>query len=228
MEANLLAKTEQEARTRPRRKRTGRKRTVFSVPHFFPAPVRQLWRSAEKEEQQRAHRTCVSILEYWLGKKSKSEVAAELSLPVLRVWQLSQAALSGMLAGLLKQPRARRGRARTWAGAPEDDPKQLKREVLKLKTELSRTEDLVRVLRTAPWLPENEAVGAELSLRLKPKGAQHAAKNAAKKAAKTGAKQRAKRNGQSVERVRQSRVERTRTGAHQRDPAAEQPADPRR
>jgi hypothetical protein len=36
----------------------------------------------------------------WLGKRDREAVAKELSIPTLRVWQLSQQALSGMLAGL--------------------------------------------------------------------------------------------------------------------------------
>jgi len=91
------------------------------------------------------------ILEYWLGKKSKSEVAKELGVSPLRVWQLSQKALSGMLAGLLVQPRRRVG-PEAFERTGSESPAQLKRQLVALEKELERTEDLVRVLRSAPWL----------------------------------------------------------------------------
>jgi len=115
----------------PRRRRRGRKRTKFQVPKRFPLPVRALWQLASEEERKRAHETCTAILEHWLGKASKKEVARTLSLPPLRVWQLSQQALSGMLAGLLVQPRVRgrlsampkAGRAGERSeGAAQEDP----------------------------------------------------------------------------------------------------------
>lgn len=133
-----------------RRKRTGRKRTVF---HRYPQaawPVRGLWESAPAPEKERAHRTCMLILEYWLGKKSKSEVAAELEVKPLRVWQLSQQALSGMMAGLLPQPRRRVSRE-VFEPRGSESREALKRRITTLERELARTEDLVRVLRSAPW-----------------------------------------------------------------------------
>ncbi len=133
------------------RKSTGRKRTVFQ-PQDRPAPaVRELWTQASEAEQRRAHEACMLMLEYWLGKKTKQEVADELEVPLLRVWQLSQQAVSGMLAGLLKQPRRRRTSEEIANTIPENDPVHLRRQIRELETKLSRTEDLVRVLRTAPW-----------------------------------------------------------------------------
>lgn len=146
-----MDETVRHGESKPRRKRTGRKRTVFQAP-ARPAPaVRELWTQASQAEQRRAHETCMLMLEYWLGKKSKQEVASELGVPLLRVWQLSQQAVSGMLAGLLKQPRRRRTPAEIASTAPEDDPVRLRGQIRELETKLSRTEDLVRVLRTAPW-----------------------------------------------------------------------------
>lgn len=135
---------------RPRRVRTGRKRSVFQAPARQAWPVRGLWEAAPKELKEEAHQTSMLILAYWLGKKSKLQVAEELKVKPLRVWQLSQLALSGMLAGLLPQPRKRVPTA-LFEGRPEESPAALKRRIVKLETELSRTEDLVRVLRTAPW-----------------------------------------------------------------------------
>ena len=78
------------------RSRRGRKRTLFRTTPPPAWPVRGLWESAPAQEKERAHETCMTILEYWLGKKSKAEVAAELEITPLRVWQLSQQALSGL------------------------------------------------------------------------------------------------------------------------------------
>ena len=131
--------------------RRGRKRTLFHTTPRPAWPVRGLWESAPHEEKARAHETCMTMLEYWLGKKSKAEVADELEITPLRVWQLSQQALSGMMAGLLTQPRRRVG-PEAFQPPRAESPGELKKRVAQLEKELSRTEDLVRVLRTAPWL----------------------------------------------------------------------------
>lgn len=87
---------------RARRARTSRKRSRFSRCPRPAIPVRGLWEQASEAERTSAHRSCMAILEYWLGKSSKAQIAARLEVPPLRVWQLSQQALSGMLAGLLR------------------------------------------------------------------------------------------------------------------------------
>ena len=132
---------------KPRRRRTGKKRVVFKIP-AKPAPaVKELWRQASEEEQQRAHVTCASVLEYGLGKTTKAELAERLDVPLLRVWQLSQLAVSGMLAGLLKQPR---GRGAKRVGGPLNEVKALRKENDELREKLCRTEELVRILRDFP------------------------------------------------------------------------------
>jgi hypothetical protein len=78
-------------------------------------------------------------------------------VPPLRIWQLSQMALSGMLAGLLRQPKTRkRGRPLPPASSPEEDPRILKKRIVELERKLKTTEDLVRVLRDLPWAPKEE------------------------------------------------------------------------
>src|SRR5262245_40327811 len=118
---------------RPRAPRPLGKRLVFQIPKVA-LPVRGLWEAASEEERQRAHRQGVSILEWWVGRRTREEVGLELGVGSLRVWQLSQSALSGMLAGLLRQPR-RRGRAAMRAVL--DDERQelaaLKKENAELK-----------------------------------------------------------------------------------------------
>lgn len=139
---------------KPRRRRRGKKRTQFRVPSKMALPVRALWKHASEEDRRRAHVTCAAILEWWLGKSSKQEIAMRLELPPLRVWQLSQQALSGMLAGLLLQPRIRgRMPIMTDPNKPQDDPKALKKENLRLKEELYVAQKLIDILKE---LPENQ------------------------------------------------------------------------
>lgn len=139
------------------RTRRGRKRSYFRrIPQ--PAwPVRGLWEAAPEEAREKAHQWCIAILEYWLGKKPKQKVAEELGVSPLRVWQQSQSALSGMLAGLLPQPRAKV--PETVFEAPASESKaSLLAKIEGLQRELAATEDLVRVLRTAPWsVPGSES-----------------------------------------------------------------------
>lgn len=139
------------------RTRVGRKRSNFEKAPKPAWPVRGLWESAPLEEKTRAHQTCMRILEYWLGKKDKAQIAREMEITPLRVWQLSQQALSGMMAGLLRQPRRRVGKE-VFEKATGMSVTALRRRITELEKELSRTEDLVRVLRTAPWLnPQPES-----------------------------------------------------------------------
>ena len=142
-----------------RRTRTVRKRVSFKTPPR-PAPaVKDLWRQASEEERKKAHLLCMAILEYWVGRASKEEVARRLSVPGLRVWQLSQQALSGMLAGLLRQPR-RRVKVIADPANPEIDPKPLRQRIAELEKKLARTEDLVRVLKHLPWAKEGSDGGS--------------------------------------------------------------------
>jgi hypothetical protein len=133
----------------PPRTRRGKKRLVFQPPQKMPTPVRALWETASPEDKERAHRSCVAILSMWLGRKTRQAVAQELALPPLRVWQLSQSALSGMLAGLLKQPRGR-GKGNVVMQPDQEDPRALKKRIAELEKENRSLRDLVEVLRNLP------------------------------------------------------------------------------
>lgn len=133
-----------------RRRRTGKKRLSFRVPQLMPPGVRELWQRAPMEEQMQAHRSCVQILSMWLGKARREEVAQTLEIPPLRVWQLSQQALAGMLAGLLKQPRSRRLKKE---GAPmhdDDDPRVLRKKNAELERKLAERNELIQLLIHLP------------------------------------------------------------------------------
>jgi hypothetical protein len=141
------------------RTRRSRKRLVFQPPRQVPSSVRLLWDTASPEQKTRAHQTCVAILSMWLGRKSRAQVAQELSLPPLRVWQLSQSAVSGMLAGLLKQPRGRGKSLSTMKSqsAGEEDPRLLKKRISELEAENRALKDLLEVLKTFPAVMERPA-----------------------------------------------------------------------
>jgi len=140
----------------PPRRRRGKKRLVFQPPRQMPPPVRSLWERASAEEKARAHQRCVAILSMWLGRKSRAQVAQELELPPLRVWQMSQAALSGMLAGLLKQPRGR-GKGPSAMEPNEEDPRALRKRIAELEEENDSLRKLVEILRNLPAAREASA-----------------------------------------------------------------------
>jgi hypothetical protein len=156
MEASAPSVTNEETSGRPKQTRVSRKRTRFKGCPRPAIAVRGLWEQASTEEKRKAHATCMAILEYWLGKATKGQVAERLEVPPLRVWQLSQQALSGMLAGLLRQPRTRK-KVSVPPATPEEDPKLLKRRVVELERKLAHTEDLVRVLKDLPWAKQAAA-----------------------------------------------------------------------
>ncbi|MCB9832510.1 MAG: hypothetical protein H6807_08540 [Planctomycetes bacterium] len=114
--------------------------------------MKALWQEASAEDKKKAHRIGMLVLETWLGKKGRKEAAAELGIPVLRFWQLSQQAVSGMRAGLLIQPRTRR--TATMPELPaEEDPKVLLKRIAKLERELRTANDLIEVLKLIPDRP---------------------------------------------------------------------------
>lgn len=131
-----------------KRRRRGGKRVKFQHVPRPPIPVRSLWTAASEEEKQQAHKSCSVMLAYWLGKIGKTEAAAQLCVSELRVWQLSQQALAGMAAGLLKQPRTRRILA--LPRDPEEDPATLKRRIAQLSRELLSATRLVDLLKDLP------------------------------------------------------------------------------
>jgi len=149
-ESQSAVETAQEVPAEPKKRiRRTRKRTRFSIPQHPPQSVKSLWNQANQVDQERAHKYGIAILETWLGKKSRQEAADELGMPVLRIWQLSQQAVSGMLAGLLTQPRTRRSKKMPVL-PPEDDPKILKKTIEKLEKELEIAHELIEVLKLLP------------------------------------------------------------------------------
>jgi hypothetical protein len=153
-----MESTETRAEGSPRTRRF-RKRRFRKVPRM-PVPVKALWEGATEEERKRAHETCAQILELWTGKATKAEAAERLKVAPLRVWQLSQQALAGMVAGLLKQPRAR-GKG---ADPGAEEPTVLRRRLLELEREAQAKDSLIALLKEMPAhraTPREEGAGGK-------------------------------------------------------------------
>ena len=130
------------------RKDRRRRRRMGAMPRPI-LPMRALWEGASAEAQSKAHETAVWMLEYWLGRMSKAELAVQLGVTPLRVWQLSQQAIAGMVCGLVPQPRYRRGMS-AMAVDPDNDPKKLRKKVAALERELEVAQQLIDILKTLP------------------------------------------------------------------------------
>ena len=137
---------EKSSRKRPYKGRVKRK---FKMPNRPALAVRTLWETASPEEKEKAHQTAAVMLEYWTGRVRKEEAAQKLGIPPLRVWQLSQQALSGMAAGLVKQPKSGKKKLRA-ALSPEEDPKALNKKIQGLEKDLDLMKELVKLLRELP------------------------------------------------------------------------------
>lgn len=126
-------------------RRRRRRRTVdaFLRPVY---PISAIWAAATEEEQKKARALCSELLGYWLGHESKAALSRRLQVPQVRVWQMSQRALSGMVAALLRPPTGRRG------AMPRIDPevKALRKRVAELEAETDLQKRLITLLRTMP------------------------------------------------------------------------------
>jgi hypothetical protein len=125
------------------------KNPKFKMPKNAPLPMKTLWDSATEEEKQKAHQAAVAILETWMGQASREEVAKKLGVPSLRVWQMSRQALVGLVAGLLKQPKARKPKTQP-SLSPEEDPVKLRKKIAALEKDLGMMKELVGLLREFP------------------------------------------------------------------------------
>jgi hypothetical protein len=117
-----------------------------------PWPIRAIWELASTKERQDAYQLAVQILEHWLGRQTRKDLGDKLNLPPLRVWQLSQQALTGMVVALMAQPkRPPQGTPLPMAKLPDvEELKELRKEVRKLRDEKKVLEDLLVLLREMP------------------------------------------------------------------------------
>lgn len=140
------------------RRSTGRRirNQKLALPRRPALPVKALWELATTEQQEKAHHAAVAMMEYWTGRITRLELAQRLKVPPLRVWQLSQQAISGMVAGLLIQPKTRVPKGAKNMGfqdeviRPEEDPKVLKARIAELEKLVATQNRLISVLREMP------------------------------------------------------------------------------
>jgi hypothetical protein len=157
-QVSLAATTDPVPEGKSRRTRRYRKRTKFQHVPKMAYPVRSLWDAATPEEREQAHHQCTALLELWLGKATKEEVQERLKLAPLRLWQLSQQALSGMVAGLLRQPKRRVPKGEVLMPNPESDVKMLRRRNAELEKENQALKSVLALLRELPGNRERAAV----------------------------------------------------------------------
>lgn len=145
-----------------------RKRNVrLKMPAHPPIPIKALWEWASPDQKNQAQAMAIAIMEYWMGRSTKLEIAQKLGIPPLRVWQMSQQAISGMVAGLLTQPKVK---SRGVTMNPEDDPKILRKRIAELERHVAMQDRLIAVLREMPGcrdasIPMNEILQGEKNAR---------------------------------------------------------------
>jgi hypothetical protein len=142
-----------------KKRKVRRKNPKFKLPKNAPKPMKALWDLATEEEKQKAHQAASAILENWMGQATRQEIAEKLGIPPLRVWQMSQQALVGLVAGLLKQPKARKELGKVHL-PPEEDPVLLKKRIASLEKDLDMMKQLVGLLKEFPAHRESKT-GAE-------------------------------------------------------------------
>ena len=70
---------------------------------------------------------------------------------MVRVWQLSQQAISGMVVGLIHPPK---NRTKNLPIRPEDDQKKLQRRITELENQVALQQRLIVILREMPMTRE--------------------------------------------------------------------------
>jgi hypothetical protein len=133
----------------PKKSRHKTRHPQVMLPTKPPVAIRSLWEWANPAQKEQAHQTAVALMEYWLGQSSKQEIATRLNVPMLRVWQMSQQAISGMVVGLLNPPKVRTKKA-AMSIRPEDDPKLLQRRIQELEKQVATQHRLIVILREMP------------------------------------------------------------------------------
>lgn len=168
-EQETARETPQTGQEKPPRRM--RRKAGFRIP--APAvPVKALWKSASPEEQTQAHRTAILVLEHWMGRMNRKELAQKLGIPQVRVWQISQAALSGMVSGLLRQPKSPPPGTRL---LPEEDPISLRRKITDLEKQNATLTDLISIIRDMPATREALNLEKQEAPNAKGKKRRHAA-----------------------------------------------------
>ncbi len=150
IETTTDAATTAEAPAPRTRRGRGRRRVGRWVRPVYP--MRAYYDAASEEDRRRAHLLSATILEYWTGVKTKSEAATALSVPPIRVWQMSQRAATGLVCALLTPPSGKRGPPM----ASDETEKALLKELERLRKENALQRELIEVLRELPGNRDRE------------------------------------------------------------------------
>jgi hypothetical protein len=156
-----------EATGQPARVRRPRRRRAAISKWAHPVyPNKAIWDQATEEERQRARELATELLGLWLGQQTKEALAKRLQVPPIRVWQMSQRAVAGMVAAMLKPPEGRVG------PMPRLDPqvRELRSRIADLEKELGISQRLVALLRSMPGsagreIPKEEPDAAQTRVR---------------------------------------------------------------
>jgi hypothetical protein len=152
-------------------------KTKFNQKLVFPAiPVRGLWDRANQEERVQAQKIAMTMLQAWTGIMTKSEAAKTLGLRPVRFWQMSNQAMSGMMAGCLTQPRNRR-KVNYMGKTDQELIKELTKEVSDLKKQIQCQHQLIEAMKSMPGIEEalNAKSKEGLHARVQKKGRRNAA-----------------------------------------------------
>jgi hypothetical protein len=130
----------------PRTRHPRRRRAAISKWAQPVYPIKAIWDAATEEERDRARELATELLGMWLGQQTKEDLAKRLGVPPIRVWQMSQRAVAGMVAAMLRPPEGRVGAMPRLA--PEVT--ELRRRVTALEKELGISQRMVALLRSMP------------------------------------------------------------------------------
>jgi hypothetical protein len=133
-----------ETKQRKEKKHSKRKLQMMEKPAI---PIKILWHQASEDQKKMAFTNGTIMLEYWVGRLTKTEAAKALNIPIIRLWQMSQQASSGMLVGLLKQPTIR---AKDMKEKPENDVKALLKKIAELERTIEMQSRLIAIFREMP------------------------------------------------------------------------------
>jgi hypothetical protein len=116
----------------------------------MPIPLRALWETATTEAQADAKLKATAVLKTWLGASPREEAARELGLSAVRLWQISQQAVCGLVVGCLRQPRYRGRPPKGGYGAGDPDVGALRKRIAELERDLDVCRRLIEVMKDLP------------------------------------------------------------------------------
>lgn len=151
-ELNQPAQSETPTPEKPKKTRhgnAGKRKGKFRM-DTPPYPVRAIWEMASPDEKQKAHEMGVLLLEHWLGHMTRKELGEKIGQPPLRIWQMSQQALAGMVVGLLNQPKKPPKGTPLTSTPPQENVKDLQKQLAEAQRQMQMQSELIGILRDLP------------------------------------------------------------------------------